>query len=172
MITPGCDTSHPHPGQNSSDHAEGGYALTAGRPSAAPSSASSPIPSPSRSISPPASLFSDCRPRRAVREYKDRPRPPSRTPVTLPGPSCHRKPGARRHQKDGTAFDLPIAVAILTAQGPRPRIPSPTILLGELSLDGGVKGIHGAPRPSGRGLGTGRSFRKRRRGGMLVEGSR
>jgi magnesium chelatase family protein len=48
-------------------------------------------------------------------------------------------------KKEGTAFDLPIAVAILTAQGLLPAAPlADYLLLGELSLDGGVKGIHGA----------------------------
>lgn len=48
-------------------------------------------------------------------------------------------------KKEGTAFDLPIAVAILTAQSLLPPAPLADYLLqGELSLDGGVKGIHGA----------------------------
>ena len=48
-------------------------------------------------------------------------------------------------KKEGTAFDLPIAVAILTAQELLPTAPlADYLILGELSLDGGVKGIHGA----------------------------
>jgi magnesium chelatase family protein len=48
-------------------------------------------------------------------------------------------------KKEGTAFDLPIAMAILTAQGLLPAGPlADYLLLGELSLDGGVKPIHGA----------------------------
>jgi magnesium chelatase family protein len=48
-------------------------------------------------------------------------------------------------KKEGTAFDLPIAVAILTAQELVPVQPlADYLILGELSLDGGVKGIHGA----------------------------
>ena len=48
-------------------------------------------------------------------------------------------------KKEGTAFDLPIAVAILTAQGLLPAAPlADYLLLGELSLDGALKGIHGA----------------------------
>jgi magnesium chelatase family protein len=48
-------------------------------------------------------------------------------------------------KKEGTAFDLPIAVAILAAQGLLPAAPlADYLLLGELSLDGSVKGIHGA----------------------------
>jgi magnesium chelatase family protein len=48
-------------------------------------------------------------------------------------------------RKEGTAFDLPIAVAILAAQELLPAAPvSDYLLLGELSLDGSVKGIHGA----------------------------
>ena len=48
-------------------------------------------------------------------------------------------------KKEGTAFDLPIAIAILTAQEllPAARL-ADYLILGELSLDGGVKGIHGA----------------------------
>ena len=48
-------------------------------------------------------------------------------------------------KKEGTAFDLPIAVAILTAQELLPAaLLADYLILGELSLDGGVKGIHGA----------------------------
>ncbi|MCE5282947.1 MAG: YifB family Mg chelatase-like AAA ATPase [Deltaproteobacteria bacterium] len=48
-------------------------------------------------------------------------------------------------KKEGTAFDLPIAAAILAAQGLFPAAAlTQYLLLGELSLDGSVKGIHGA----------------------------
>lgn len=48
-------------------------------------------------------------------------------------------------RKEGTAFDLPIAVAILTAQGLLPAAPlADYLLLGELSLDGAIKTVHGA----------------------------
>ncbi|MEW6333455.1 MAG: magnesium chelatase domain-containing protein, partial [Thermodesulfobacteriota bacterium] len=48
-------------------------------------------------------------------------------------------------RKEGTAFDLPIAVAILAAQGLLPAAPlGDYLLLGELSLDGAVMGIPGA----------------------------
>ena len=47
-------------------------------------------------------------------------------------------------KKEGTGFDLPIAVGILAAEG---CIKSETlqdyILIGELSLDGSIKGVHG-----------------------------
>ena len=47
-------------------------------------------------------------------------------------------------KKEGTAFDLPIAVAILAAGG---NIQSDSlknyVFMGELSLDGGIKGVHG-----------------------------
>jgi magnesium chelatase family protein len=48
-------------------------------------------------------------------------------------------------KKEGTGFDLPIAVAILSAQGiiEKDRL-SAYLFTGELSLDGSVKGIHGA----------------------------
>jgi magnesium chelatase family protein len=56
-------------------------------------------------------------------------------------------------KKEGTAFDLPIAAAILAAQGLFPAAAlTQYLLLGELSLDGSVKGIHGgSPPPSGPG---------------------
>ena len=52
-------------------------------------------------------------------------------------------------KKEGTAFDLPIAVAILAAEG---NIAPPSlqqyVFMGELSLDGGIKGVHGVlPEP-------------------------
>jgi magnesium chelatase family protein len=47
-------------------------------------------------------------------------------------------------KKEGTAFDLPIAIAILAAEG---NIAAPSlqqyVFMGELSLDGGIKGVHG-----------------------------
>ncbi|MCG6535519.1 MAG: YifB family Mg chelatase-like AAA ATPase [Syntrophales bacterium LBB04] len=47
-------------------------------------------------------------------------------------------------KKEGTAFDLPIAVAILAAEG---NIESDRlndyVFMGELSLDGSIKGVHG-----------------------------
>ena len=48
-------------------------------------------------------------------------------------------------KKEGTSFDLPIAAAVLASEGVLSMEPlSRYLLLGELSLDGGVKGIHGA----------------------------
>jgi magnesium chelatase family protein len=48
-------------------------------------------------------------------------------------------------KKEGTSFDLPIAIAVLASQGTLSKEPlSEYLLLGELSLDGSVKGIHGA----------------------------
>jgi len=48
-------------------------------------------------------------------------------------------------KKEGTGFDLPIAVGILSAQGviEKERL-SEYMFTGELSLDGRIKGIHGA----------------------------
>ena len=48
-------------------------------------------------------------------------------------------------KKEGTGFDLPIAVGILSAQGliGKERL-SEYMFTGELSLDGRIKGIHGA----------------------------
>lgn len=48
-------------------------------------------------------------------------------------------------RKEGTGFDLPIAIAILSAEGLVDQgILSRYLLLGELSLDGGLKGVGGA----------------------------
>jgi magnesium chelatase family protein len=48
-------------------------------------------------------------------------------------------------KKEGTSFDLPIAIAILAAQGMVATEPLTNyLLIGELSLDGSVKGVHGA----------------------------
>ncbi|MDI9570659.1 MAG: YifB family Mg chelatase-like AAA ATPase [Pseudomonadota bacterium] len=48
-------------------------------------------------------------------------------------------------RKEGTGFDLPIAVGILAAEAVvRPELLGAYLLLGELSLDGRIKGVHGA----------------------------
>ena len=48
-------------------------------------------------------------------------------------------------RKEGTGFDLPIAVGILAAEDVvRPDLLGAYLLLGELSLDGRIKGVHGA----------------------------
>jgi magnesium chelatase family protein len=48
-------------------------------------------------------------------------------------------------KKEGSAFDLPIAVAILKAEGVlKDDAAKDTIILGELSLDGSVRGVRGA----------------------------
>ncbi len=48
-------------------------------------------------------------------------------------------------RKEGSAFDLPIALGILTAQEIiSPEALDSTLALGELSLDGGLRKIHGA----------------------------
>ncbi|MDI6777195.1 MAG: YifB family Mg chelatase-like AAA ATPase [Syntrophales bacterium] len=47
-------------------------------------------------------------------------------------------------KKEGTGFDLPIAVGILTVEGIiKPDVLPEYILMGELSLDGRIKGVHG-----------------------------
>jgi magnesium chelatase family protein len=47
-------------------------------------------------------------------------------------------------KKEGTGFDLPIAVGILAAEGCiRSETLQDYILVGELSLDGSIKGVHG-----------------------------
>ena len=46
--------------------------------------------------------------------------------------------------KSGSSFDLPIAIALMIAQGLVPTMDlSSTIFLGELSLDGSIRGVRG-----------------------------
>ena len=45
--------------------------------------------------------------------------------------------------KNGSAFDLPIAIGILTASGEVPELQKPTCLLGELGLDGEIRPVRG-----------------------------
>jgi magnesium chelatase family protein len=82
----------------------------------------------------------------AVRESKDRIKAAVKNSgYPFPGHHVTVNLAPADIKKEGTAFDLPIAVAILTAQGLVPAGPlADYLLLGELSLDGGVKGIHGA----------------------------
>ncbi len=47
-------------------------------------------------------------------------------------------------RKEGSAFDLPIALALLASLGQVDTIPESTLLLGELALDGTVRPVHGA----------------------------
>ncbi|HBB17747.1 MAG TPA: ATP-dependent protease [Syntrophus sp. (in: bacteria)] len=82
----------------------------------------------------------------AVRESKDRIKAAVKNSgYPFPGHHVTVNLAPADIKKEGTAFDLPIAVAILTAQELMPAAPlADYLLLGELSLDGGVKGIHGA----------------------------
>jgi magnesium chelatase family protein len=82
----------------------------------------------------------------AVRESKDRIKAAVKNSgYPFPGHHVTVNLAPADMKKEGTAFDLPIAVAILTAQGLVPAPPlADYLILGELSLDGAVKGIHGA----------------------------
>jgi magnesium chelatase family protein len=82
----------------------------------------------------------------AIRESKDRIKAAIKNSgYAFPGHHVTVNLAPADIKKEGTAFDLPIAVAILAAQGLLPPQPlADYLLLGELSLDGGVKGIHGA----------------------------
>src|SRR5512137_254789 len=81
----------------------------------------------------------------AVSESRDRVRaaiknsgfsfPPGRVTVNLAPADC---------RKEGAAYDLPIAVAILAVCGFVPRLPHDAIFVGELSLDGAVRPVPGA----------------------------
>ena len=46
-------------------------------------------------------------------------------------------------RKEGTLYDLPIALAVLTAAGTVPALPAGSIVLGELALDGAVRPVSG-----------------------------
>lgn len=82
----------------------------------------------------------------AVRESKDRIKAAIKNSgYDFPGHHVTVNLAPADIKKEGTAFDLPIAMAILSAQGLVPSAPlADYLLLGELSLDGGVKGVHGA----------------------------
>lgn len=81
----------------------------------------------------------------AVSESRDRVRaaiknsgfsfPPGRVTVNLAPADC---------RKEGAAYDLPIAVAILAASGFVPKLPHDALFVGELSLDGTVRPVPGA----------------------------
>jgi len=73
---------------------------------------------------------------RSAMKHADVPFP--RTRVTVNLAPAHLK-------KSGTPFDLPIAIALLVAQGELPATePTSRMFAGELGLDGGVRPIHGA----------------------------
>jgi magnesium chelatase family protein len=82
----------------------------------------------------------------AVRESKDRIKAAIKNSgYAFPGHHVTVNLAPADIKKEGTSFDLPIAVAILTAQDLLPAASlKHYLILGELSLDGGVKGIHGA----------------------------
>jgi magnesium chelatase family protein len=93
----------------------------------------------------------------AVRESRDRVRvairnsgftfPPDRILISL-APAGVRKEGA--------SFDLPIALGILAASGQiSPEGSGRTMVLGELNLGGGVRGVNGVLSAVGSGLGAG-----------------
>src|SRR2546428_12274365 len=49
-------------------------------------------------------------------------------------------------RKEGAAFDLPIAVGIMAAEGIIPAaVLRDLVMVGEVSLEGGIKPVHGAP---------------------------
>ncbi|MDA8125448.1 MAG: YifB family Mg chelatase-like AAA ATPase [Deltaproteobacteria bacterium] len=82
----------------------------------------------------------------AVRESKDRIKAAIKNSgYPFPGHHVTVNLAPADIKKEGTSFDLPIAVAILSAQELLPAAAlAQYLILGELSLDGGVKGIHGA----------------------------
>ncbi len=82
----------------------------------------------------------------SVRESKDRIKSAIRNSgYSFPGNRVTINLAPAAIKKEGTGFDLPIAVGILSAQGIiRKECLSGYMFAGELSLDGSVKGIHGA----------------------------
>lgn len=46
-------------------------------------------------------------------------------------------------KKEGTLYDLPIAISYLVASGAIPAVPQTILILGELALDGSVRGVRG-----------------------------
>ncbi|MCE5262536.1 MAG: YifB family Mg chelatase-like AAA ATPase [Deltaproteobacteria bacterium] len=81
----------------------------------------------------------------AVRESKDRIKAAVKNSgYPFPGHHVTVNLAPADIKKEGTAFDLPIAVALLSAQDLLPSRPlADYLILGELSLDGTVKGIRG-----------------------------
>lgn len=81
----------------------------------------------------------------AVRESKDRIRAAIRNSgYSFPRNHVTVNLAPADIRKEGTGFDLPIALAILTAEGiVRGESAKEFMLMGELSLDGAVKGVNG-----------------------------
>ncbi len=85
-------------------------------------------------------------PEGAVRESKDRVRTSIRNSgYAFPSDRITVNLAPADIKKEGTAFDLPIAVGILSATGLIPQEPlAEHLLVGELSLDGGIRPVAGA----------------------------
>ena len=81
----------------------------------------------------------------SVRESRDRIRSAIRNSgFEFPTAPHHRQSGAGRCAEGGTSFDLPIALGVLAASGVIARRDVDDILiLGELSLDGGIQAARG-----------------------------
>ncbi len=82
----------------------------------------------------------------AVKESKDRLRPALKnTGFPLPAKRITINLAPADLKKEGSAFDLPIAIGILSAEGviALDRL-NPYVIVGELSLDGSIKAISGA----------------------------
>ena len=81
----------------------------------------------------------------AVRESKDRIRAAIRNSgYSFPHTRVTVNLAPADIKKEGTGFELPIAVGILTAEGIiNPKAVSDYLLIGELSLDGHIKGVQG-----------------------------
>ena len=57
--------------------------------------------------------------------------------LRVPTPAYHREPGPGRPEKEGPAYDLPIAVRMLLSSRQVDSVPTGAVLLGELSREGG-----------------------------------
>ena len=63
-------------------------------------------------------------------------RRPAQQRLRVPTPAYHREPGPGRPEKEGPAYDLPIAVCVLLSFGQIDFMPTGAVFLGELSLEG------------------------------------
>ncbi len=84
-------------------------------------------------------------PDKACAQAPDRIRPAAATSgVPIPSQRVTVNLSPASLPKHGSAFDLPIAIAVLAAAGVVPRrAVSDVVHLGELALDGSVRGVHG-----------------------------
>ena len=80
----------------------------------------------------------------AVREAKDRVRAAiTSSGIKFPNREVTVNLAPAHLPKSGTYYDLPIAISVLAANGDIPK-PGGEVIVGELALDGSVRGVSGA----------------------------